>query len=172
MVRKKNSVFNSYILFWKNAFNFKGRTRRSDYWHAYAINNIAIPFIMWFLNFTGNDTVQMVTAIIYYIHTIITLIPYLSITIRRLHDVGKDTYYFLIFFLPVVGQVIIFINLLKDSVKETNRYGESPKYIPEPEKAKPSEEICPVCKSPISSEDYMCHKCGSPINREEIYGQL
>lgn len=171
MVRKKNSVFKSYILFWKNAFNFKGRTRRSDFWNAYVIN-IAVSFLMSFFNLTDSEPVQMVTAIICIIYFVISLIPNLSMTIRRLHDVGKDTYYFLLSFLPIVGQLIIFVNMLKDSVKETNRYGESPKYVPEPDETKTSEEVCPVCKSPIGSEDYMCPKCGSPINREDIYGQL
>ncbi len=31
---------NAYVKYWKNAFNFKGRTRRRDYWIAFAINTV------------------------------------------------------------------------------------------------------------------------------------
>ncbi len=171
MVIEKNSVIKSYIIFWRNAFNFKGRTRRSDYWNTCVINFV-VYFIMSFLNLTDDEPVQMVTALIFIIYFFISLIPNISMTIRRLHDVGKDTYYFFIFFLPIVGKIIILVNLLKDSVKETNRYGESPKYVSELDEADSSEKVCPVCKSPIDSEDYMCPKCGSLINREDVYGQL
>ncbi len=31
---------NAYVKYWKNAFNFKGRTRRRDYWTVFAINTV------------------------------------------------------------------------------------------------------------------------------------
>ena len=52
-----------------------------------------------------------------------TLIPSLSLTWRRLHDVNKSGNYFFFVFLPVVGWIILFIQLVKDSVAGDNIYG-------------------------------------------------
>jgi len=51
-------------------------------------------------------------------------IPSLALSVRRLHDVGrKGTYYFFIL-LPIVGWILLFIQLVKDSEPGPNAFGE------------------------------------------------
>jgi uncharacterized membrane protein YhaH (DUF805 family) len=52
-----------------------------------------------------------------------TLVPSLALTWRRLHDINKSGNYFFFVFLPVVGWIILFIQLVKDSVAGENAYG-------------------------------------------------
>ena len=56
----------------------------------------------------------------------------LPLDIRRLHDIGKNTWYILIGLIPIVGQIILLVFFCKDSSKESNKWGDSPKYEEKP----------------------------------------
>jgi uncharacterized membrane protein YhaH (DUF805 family) len=53
-----------------------------------------------------------------------TLLPSLSITWRRLHDVNKSGKYFFFIFIPIAGAIMLLIQLTKDSEPGANQYGE------------------------------------------------
>jgi len=53
-----------------------------------------------------------------------TLIPSLALTWRRLHDVNKSGNYFFFVLIPIVGAILLFIQLVKDSAPGANAYGE------------------------------------------------
>ena len=60
---------------------------------------------------------------------IINFIPGLSIVVRRLHDVGKSGWFYLIILIPIIGFIWILILLCSDGVKEENKWGTNPKLI-------------------------------------------
>jgi uncharacterized membrane protein YhaH (DUF805 family) len=53
-----------------------------------------------------------------------TLLPTLSITWRRLHDVNKSGGWFFFIFLPIVGWILLLIQLVKEGDADANRFGE------------------------------------------------
>lgn len=57
--------------------------------------------------------------------SLITFLPALSVTIRRLHDAGHSGWCLLYNLIPYVGSLIIFIFTLQGS-EENNLYGEKP----------------------------------------------
>ena len=69
----------------------------------------------------------------------------LPLGIRRLHDIGKNAWYILIGLIPIVGQIILLVFFCKDSSKESNKWGDSPKY-----EEKPNNEL--IEESPIENE--------------------
>ena len=94
--------------------DFKGRSRRSEYWWFTLFNiivsgvlSIALPDFAW-------------------IWTLAVLIPGLSLCVRRLHDVGKSGWFYLWTLLPLAGFIIILIQFCKDST-EDNQWGPNPK---------------------------------------------
>ena len=94
--------------------DFKGRSRRSEYWWFTLFNSIvgfviglALPEQAW-------------------IWTLIVLIPSLAICVRRLHDVGKSGWFYLWILLPLIGYIIILIQFCKDSTGD-NQWGPNPK---------------------------------------------
>lgn len=97
--------------FFKHYADFSGRARRSEYWYMVLWNMIfgIVPVvnILWWLT---------------------TLIPFLALAVRRLHDVGRSGAWILINLIPVVGPVLMLIWLLTDSEPGANRWGNSPKY--------------------------------------------
>lgn len=70
---------NPYLSYWENAFNFKGRTSRGDYWIVVLINVIiTIPLIF--------------VRILLLVWCIITFIPSTAMMARRLRDAGFSPY--------------------------------------------------------------------------------
>ena len=59
---------------------------------------------------------------------LIAIIPFISATVRRLHDIGKSGCYIFIGFIPLLGQIYLLFLLCKDSNEGNNEYGASPKY--------------------------------------------
>ena len=56
------------------------------------------------------------------------MLPVLSATARRLHDVGKRGEYMFIGFVPFFGGLTLLVLLCFDSHKNSNKFGPSPKY--------------------------------------------
>ena len=113
--------------------DFSGRARRKEYWmwtlYVTLINILAMILDdMLGLNFEllGED---LGYGWLYLITGIINFIPGLSIVVRRLHDVGKSGWFFLIILIPIIGWIGILILLCSDGEKEENKWGTNPKLI-------------------------------------------
>ena len=102
------------ILFFTRFKDFKGRSRRSEYWWA----ALATGLISALLAEIAPDISWMWSLLIF--------IPTFSLSVRRLHDIGKSGWWYLINFIPLIGQVIYFIFMCRDST-EDNRWGVNPK---------------------------------------------
>ena len=63
-----------------------------------------------------------------YIWSLATLIPGLSLSFRRLHDVGRSGLYLLWLLLPIVGWSMVIVQYAKDSQPGSNQYGPNPKF--------------------------------------------
>ena len=63
---------------------------------------------------------------------LLLLLPSLAVAVRRLHDTGKSGWLLLAMIIPLVNIVIgimLLIYYLKDSDRNPNKFGPSPKYI-------------------------------------------
>lgn len=99
-----------------NFANFSGRARRSEYWY-FALLVFAVGVALGILNM----------PLLGELWTLVTLVPSLAVTWRRLHDVGKSGMWSLIAFVPMVGAIILLIWTCKDSQYGDNEYGPNPK---------------------------------------------
>jgi uncharacterized membrane protein YhaH (DUF805 family) len=57
---------------------------------------------------------------------LIYIIPSYSLTIRRLHDINLNGYFYLTQFIPLIGSVIFLILMFIKGTENTNRYGPPP----------------------------------------------
>ena len=112
-----------YIDFWKNYFNFSGRSRRAAYWYAALMNFI----VLLILNVLDRmvQTVDLFSGL----YTLAAFIPGIAICVRRLHDIGKAGWWYLLVFVPVVGQIILFIWFICEGDHGNNVYGADPKEV-------------------------------------------
>lgn len=121
------TLFDYYKLFWQKTFNFTSRSRRKEYWAATLFNSIFI-FIFLAIVFIINDySISRILYFLYGIFILITFIPNLSLCIRRLHDVGKSGWFYLLGFIPIIGLWPAALILFVDNEPHTNQWGEDPK---------------------------------------------
>lgn len=107
--------------------DFNGRARREEYW-MFTLFNLIFSIVISLI-FTGIGFAIDVPAIaaITYVYTLALLIPSLAVLVRRLHDVGKSGWFFLISLIPLIGPIYILVLLCTDSENGTNKWGDNPK---------------------------------------------
>ncbi len=120
-------AFNYYL----NAFrfhyaDFEGRARRSEYWY-FTLFNIIISYGLMGMMFLGEGMYFMYFVSVLY--SLASLIPSLAVAVRRLHDIGKSGWYFLVFLIPVAGIIWLLVLLVTNSQDGENEYGPNPKGI-------------------------------------------
>jgi uncharacterized membrane protein YhaH (DUF805 family) len=113
--------------YFKNYVTFKGRARRSEYWYAVlftALASTAIGIIApGHREMMGDWSVDQ-TSTLSNLWSLATFLPSLAITWRRLHDVNKSGGWIFFALLPIVGWILLLIQLVKDSDAGANQYGE------------------------------------------------
>ena len=85
-------------------------------------------FIFLAIGFIINDySIFVIFYFLYVIFILIIAIPNFSFCIRRLHDVGKSVWFYLIGFIPIINLWPVALILFVDSEPHTNQWGEDPK---------------------------------------------
>ena len=65
--------------------------------------------------------------IIYLLYAFAMLIPAISVSVRRLHDIGKSGWWYWISAIPFIGVVLAIIWYAKEGDAEANQYGQPTK---------------------------------------------
>lgn len=110
-----------------NYANFQGRARRQEFWMFYLFHIIFI-FVFAFLGgMMSAGTDSGIPFILIGVYFLATLIPYIALAVRRLHDTGKSGWYFLLTLIPYVGGIIMIVFMAQNGDVGTNKYGPDPK---------------------------------------------
>ena len=112
---KSVTFVEAVTLFFTRYADFKGRSRRSEYWWASLFT------------FLGSMILTAIVPEAATIWSLAILIPGIALCVRRLHDIGKSGWFYLIGLIPVVGFILLLIWFCKDSTGD-NQWGKSPKY--------------------------------------------
>lgn len=116
---------NWYIEALKKYATFRGRASRSEYWYFFLFNFLIQLIFLGLIVFL--PFLSEIFYILSIIYTIAIILPSLSVGIRRLHDIGKSGWWYLIILIPFIGAIVLFIFAILDSVPEPNKYGLMPK---------------------------------------------
>ncbi|WP_282072402.1 DUF805 domain-containing protein [Polaribacter atrinae] len=112
---------NWYIKALKQYSDFKGRARRQEYWMFVLFNTIISIGFMFLDKVLGTNYGDLgEDGYLETLYSLAVLIPYLAVTARRMHDVGKSGWYMLIPFYN-------FYLACTNSVAGENKWGENPK---------------------------------------------
>ena len=113
--------------------DFKGRARRKEYWMWTLYYTVILLFAMVLDNALGLNFELLGQNLGYgwlYVTIGIThLVPGLGIVVRRLHDVGKSGWFYLIILIPLIGFIWILVLFCTEGDKEDNKWGSNPKLI-------------------------------------------
>ena len=102
-----------------NYVNFSGRACRSEFW-------------FWFLFIIIADIVAIIIDLALGIQLVsslfglVTIIPNIAIAIRRLHDLDRTGWWYLLVFIPLIGWIILLIWYVTKGTDGPNRFGPDP----------------------------------------------
>ena len=118
---------------WRQSFDFSGRATRREYWLFVLqlwLGLIVVAFVMGLFTalLAGPDsaTVQAVPLVMLAL-ILFSLLPFLSATIRRLHDHDKTGWMLLLWFIPAVGWIFFLIMMLTPGTEGENDFGPDPR---------------------------------------------
>lgn len=112
-----------------NYANFDGRARRKEYWMFTLINSL-ILFGLIAISVAITLTSDAFGFLsLYFIYILAMIIPSLAVSVRRLHDIGKSGWYYLVAFIPFIGTFWLLFLLITEGEKGSNAYGPDPKNI-------------------------------------------
>ncbi|RYG87752.1 MAG: DUF805 domain-containing protein [Alphaproteobacteria bacterium] len=106
-------------------FDFSGRSRRAEYW-LYALV-VVVATIAAVLADVAIFEKAPGSGFLYGIIALVHLVPTIAVNVRRLHDIGKSGWWYLLIFIPLIGAILLIIWACRDSAPGDNRYGPNPK---------------------------------------------
>lgn len=102
-----------------NYCNFSGRSSRSEYWW-FALFTFLISCVIGIIfSSTLAKVISMLVGLAF-------LLPNLGLAVRRLHDIGKSGWWYLIGFIPLIGVIILIVWFCRESQPFDNEYGAVP----------------------------------------------
>ncbi len=119
-------------------FDFKGRASRAAFWYfmAFMIAGLSLlPFLDGFLFDTGpvpqagpwaSFGFTVAHGPLSALFGLIVLMPWLSVSTRRLHDIGRTGWWMYFGFIPPFGWLFMLIWLTREGVVGDNEYGPDP----------------------------------------------
>ena len=114
---QKFNMFDWFIKCLKNYATFTGRARRKEFWFFTLSQFIVIIIANIIDAIIGSD-------FLFYILTILALIlPSLAVCVRRLHDIGKSGWWYLISLVPLIGLILLIIWFATETKQENNQWG-------------------------------------------------
>lgn len=139
------NIFKEYFLdvVTKKHFQFSGRATRSEFWYFVLFSMIlsfTIAFIgqmlgiLYMVSFdmpsvseTGeiSNIVQNIPInILQMVFGLLMFFPSLAVGVRRLHDIGKSGWWYLIVLIPFIGILVLLAFFVMGSQEGDNYYGE------------------------------------------------
>lgn len=117
-----------------NYCNFSGRASRSEYWwFALFSFLVGLPFTIaqYAYFFATNGESSLIITILSWIVSLALFLPSLGLSIRRLHDINKSGWWYLLgIVLCCVGGLILIYFYCQDSDPTDNEYGPVPNLEP------------------------------------------
>ena len=130
MLLKEKFMIQSFLLAWKNAFVFKGKTSRKDFWFFILANTILSITLSitqnLFENLAYTLPLSLISEIFLFLSQTIQIISFfyllgslivsLSIQVRRLNDISKKWVWIFIQIIPILGSIYFIYLMCQPSI--------------------------------------------------------
>ena len=98
-----------------------GRARRKEYW-MFVLFNMLIALGIQII-----EAVLGTGGMLGGLYSLAVLLPGWAVFTRRMHDIGKSGWWWMIGLVPVVGAIVLLIFMCRDGQPGDNVYGPNPK---------------------------------------------
>ncbi len=112
-------------------FDFSGRSDRTEYWwFCFSFWLLVASGGLLDLAFLGSavNAVGEPTGVLAPLALLVSLIPSLGVTVRRLHDTGRSGWWCLIGLIPVLGFIVMLVWMLSPGTRASNQFGPPPSW--------------------------------------------
>ena len=115
----------------ENFATFSGRARRAEFWKFRLFNVLAdfsctVVGLLLSALFQSMGTAALVLGLVS-LYNLVAIIPNLSVSVRRLHDIGKSGAFLFFLLLPVIGDILFLVWTFQSGDPFDNAYGPDPK---------------------------------------------
>lgn len=117
---------NFYLNVFKKYAVFRGRSGREEYWTFNLISMLIGIALMITDTLNNSFSTGLEIGLLSGTYLLATLVPSLSVSVRRLHDTGRSGWWLLVALIPLVGYVALLVFLAQQSKPARNRYGVNP----------------------------------------------
>ncbi|OTA20286.1 membrane protein [Xenorhabdus beddingii] len=96
-----------YLNVLKNYTCFRGRARRKEFWYFVLFQILAVLIISFLERLFAVANPEVYMGWFSAIYLLLTFLPALAVTARRLHDINYSGWWLLLHLIPFVGNVIL-----------------------------------------------------------------
>ena len=117
----QNVLMNNYA-------NLNGRASRSEYWW-FVLFYLIVNTVTFVIDSTLGTMVTFDMGYVGLIAFLALLLPTVSVSVRRLHDIGKSGWWILLAIIPIVNFIGIFVIIvftIMEGEEQPNQYGNVP----------------------------------------------
>ena len=117
----QNVLMNNYA-------NLDGRASRSEYWW-FVLFNFIVNIVTFVIDLTLGSMITYDMGYVGLIAFLALLLPTVSVSVRRLHDIGKSGWWILLAIIPIVNFIGIFVIIvftIMEGEEQPNQYGNVP----------------------------------------------
>ena len=106
------NFFTAQLKLWARIFDYKGKSSRKEYWFAFILEAVlfALAFFNVTLSFIPIKVIHyffLILALLIFLYLGLSIIPWISLTVRRLRDGGKSAWWALLMLIVGIGNVIV-----------------------------------------------------------------
>src|SRR3954468_21416442 len=118
-----------YLKVLKQYADFNGRARRTEFWMFILFSAIAsailglVDSLIGTARFIASGGYFYSPGVLGGIYGLAVLVPTLAVGVRRLHDTDRSGWWWLLWLIPIVGQIILIVFWALDGTPGPNRYG-------------------------------------------------
>lgn len=100
------------VSLWKRIFDYKGTSGRKEFWIPFAVNAglAVLMFVLMWLKYEYISWLA-VPIIILAVYLAASAVPFISLTVRRLHDTGRSGWWYWLVFAFGVGAIVLIMML-------------------------------------------------------------
>lgn len=106
---------------------FSGRAQRREFWYFGLVATVVALSLFAIDVATDTYDREAGVGLLSGIFLVATLLPSIAVGVRRLHDIGKSGWWWLVSLIPFVGTIILLIMCAQPGESGSNQYGPDPK---------------------------------------------
>lgn len=111
---------------WRLYASFSGRASRAEFWTFTLGCALIGTLLTWVSDLLTLPLIVGDYRALEFLFQLAAFVPSIAVTARRLHDINKSGWWQLIALVPLIGWIVLFIDMVSRPTRGLNRFGSNP----------------------------------------------